>query len=68
MTEGMRPGNLKQEVMKVTKKSVMSIADIARKGDGKNTVSSHVPEVRLKAVTNAERQRLRIPSYQYILP
>ncbi len=26
------------------------------------------PSIRLKAVTSEDRQRLRIPSYQYLLP
>lgn len=54
--------------MKVSKKSALSIAKMAQDGGRKNITTAQIPAIKLKAVTNAERQRLRIPSYQYILP
>lgn len=54
--------------MKVLKKTALSVARMAQVG-GRNNVTTAQPQaIRLKAVTNAERQRLRISSYQYILP
>lgn len=54
--------------MKVSKKPVLSIARLAQDGGRKNTTTAPTQAIKLKAVTDAERQRLRIPSYQYILP
>ena len=54
--------------MKVSKNPVSSVARIA-KGGGRNNVTTPRPQaIKLKAVTDAERQRLRISSYRYILP
>lgn len=54
--------------MKVSKKPALSIARIAQDGGRKNITTAHTPAIKLKAVTSAERQRLRISSYHYILP
>ncbi len=54
--------------MKVSKKTSLSIARMTQDGGRKNITTAHTPAIKLKAVTDAERQRLRIPSYQYILP
>ena len=54
--------------MKVSKKTALSIARMTQDGGQNNITTAHTPAIKLKAVTNTERQRLRIPSYQYILP
>lgn len=53
--------------MKALKKTVLSIASDKQDGGRNNTVAKY-PAIKLKAITSAERQRLRISSYQYILP
>ena len=45
-----------------------SIAHMTQTGGQINIAATHTPTIKLKAVTNDERERLRIPSYQYILP
>jgi len=59
---------LKQKDMKVFKKPALPTVQIAHDRDRNNTMTSHASAIKLKAVTDAERQRLRISSYQYILP
>lgn len=54
--------------MKVSKKPVLSIAPNNQDGGRDNIVAVKCPAIKLKVVTSAERQRLRISSYQYILP
>lgn len=54
--------------MKALKKTVLSIASDKQDGGRNNTTVAKYPAIKLKAVTSAERQRLRISSYQYILP
>lgn len=53
--------------MKVSKKTALSVARMAQTG-GRNDVTPQPQVIKLKAVTDTERQRLRITSYQYILP
>lgn len=38
------------------------------KDGGRNTLCESKSVIRLKAVTSADRQRLRIPVYKYLLP
>lgn len=52
--------------MNVTKKTAFSTS--AKCQNDNREKSAQRPAIVLKAVTNAERQRLRISSYQYILP
>lgn len=59
---------LKLRSMKVSKQTVLSMASMAQNGGRKNIVATPVPRIRLKPVTNVERQQLRISSYQYLLP
>ena len=56
--------------MKGLKKTALSAARMVWIGDRNNISTSGVQviEIKLKAVTNDERQFMRIPSYQYILP
>ncbi len=54
--------------MKASKKTVLSIASDKQDGGRNNTTVAKYPAIKLKVVTSAERQRLRISSYQYILP
>lgn len=54
--------------MKALKKTVLPIASDKQDGGRNNTAVAKYPAIKLKAVTSAERQRLRISSYQYILP
>lgn len=54
--------------MKVSKKTALSVARMAQVGGRKNLTTARPQAIKLKAVTTAERQRLRISSYQYILP
>lgn len=54
--------------MKVLKKTASSDARMAQTGGRNNLATSRSQVIKLKAVTNDERQFLRIPSYQYILP
>ena len=54
--------------MKVLKKTAFTAAHISKDG-GRDNLSTAKPQaIKLKAVTAAERQLLRISSYQYILP
>lgn len=54
--------------MKALKKTVLPIASDKQDGGRNNTAVAKYPAIKLKVVTSAERQRLRISSYQYILP
>lgn len=54
--------------MKVFKKPAFSTAQVTQDKGRNNTATTHTPTIKLKAVTNTERQSLRISSYQYILP
>lgn len=54
--------------MKVFKKPALPTARMTQDRGRNNTTTAHTPAIKLKAVTNAERQSLRISSYQYILP
>lgn len=54
--------------MKVFKKPALPTAQMTQDRGRKNTTTAQTPVIKLKAVTDAERQRLRISSYQYILP
>lgn len=54
--------------MKVSKKTALSVADMAQVGGRNNFTTARPQAIKLKAVTTAERKRLRIPSYKYILP
>lgn len=54
--------------MKVSKKNVSSMTSMTQNGGRNGSVNSSVSQIRLRPVTTAERQRLRIPSYQYLLP
>lgn len=53
--------------MKVSKKTALSAAHMTKVGDRNNRTTAP-KSIKLKAVTAAEREQLRIPSYQYILP
>lgn len=47
----------------------ISASKACAKNSGNFVVASDVaPAIRLKAITSAERKKLRIPSYRYILP
>jgi hypothetical protein len=47
----------------------ISASKACAKNSGDFVVASDVaPAIRLKAITSAERKKLRIPSYRYILP
>lgn len=48
---------------KILKESSMEI-----NGGRKSTEISETSSIKLKAITITDRQRLRIPSYQYLLP
>lgn len=53
--------------MKIFKKTVLN--GIAASGSNHDTyVSSQDVTIKLKGISDAERESLRIPSYQYILP
>ena len=54
--------------MKVSKQPVLSMASMTQNGGRKNTMTTSASRIRLKPVTNDERQQLRISSYQYLLP
>lgn len=54
--------------MKVIKKTILSMVAINQNGDRNSAVDTQAHAIRLKAVTEAERQSLRISSYQYLLP
>lgn len=54
--------------MKVSKQPVLSMASMTQKGGRKNNMATSASRIKLKPVTNVERQQLRISSYQYLLP
>lgn len=54
--------------MKVSKKTALSVAHMTQDGGRNNLTTAQPQAIKLKAVTTAERQQLRISSYQYILP
>lgn len=54
--------------MKVSKKTVLSMTSMTQNGGRNDAVGLSATTIKLKPVTNAERQRLRISSYQYLLP
>lgn len=54
--------------MKVSKKTALAVANMAKVGGRNNLTTAKPQAIKLKAVTTAERQRLRISSYQYLLP
>ncbi len=54
--------------MKVSKKTILSKASMTQNGSRNDAVGISATTIRLKPVTNADRQRLRISSYQYLLP
>lgn len=59
---------LKLRSMKVSKQPVLSMASMTQKGGRKNIMATSASRIRLKPVTNVERQQLRISSYRYLLP
>lgn len=54
--------------MKVIKKMTLAAANMTQAEGRDKPATARTKAIKLKAVTNAERQRLRISSYQYILP
>lgn len=54
--------------MKVSKKTALSMTSMSQNGGRGKTMDKPELQIKLKPVTGAERQRLRIPSYQYLLP
>ena len=54
--------------MKVSKKTAMSVGCSTQDGGRKNHTAARPQAIKLKAVTTAERQQLRIMTYHYILP
>lgn len=54
--------------MKILKETALSVARMAEVGDRNNFTTAQPQAIKLKALTNTERQRLRISSYQYLLP
>lgn len=54
--------------MKVFKKTVLSKDASAKRGNQNDSVTNQSATIKLKSISEADRQRLRIPSYQYILP
>ena len=54
--------------MKVSKITILSIVQTAQDGVRNNFDKATGQGIKLKAVTNEERRKLRIASYQYILP
>lgn len=54
--------------MKVFKKPALPTSQMTQDRGRNNTKSACTSAIKLKAITNAERQSLRISSYQYILP
>ncbi len=54
--------------MKASKKTMLSIASMTKdRGSNVSTVKP-AAHIKLRTVTNAERQQMRISSYQYLLP
>lgn len=54
--------------MKVTKKNILSKTTITQNGSRNDAMGISPTPITLRPVTDAERQRLRIPSYKYLLP
>lgn len=52
--------------MKVIKKPLCK-ASKAENG-GRNTTNTDGSVIKLRAISDAEREKLRIPTYQYLLP
>lgn len=59
---------LKPGIMKLSKKTVLLMTSMSQNGGRNKAAVASASAIRLKAVSDAERERLRIPSYQYILP
>jgi hypothetical protein len=54
--------------MKVTKKTIFSKSNLQGDVAQVSSVSKQSKVIKLKEITEADRQKLRIPSYQYLLP
>ena len=53
--------------MKISKKTALTLTAIAKTG-GQGGYAQARNVIKLKGITTAEREKLRIPSYKYILP
>lgn len=54
--------------MKVSKKTVLTVVSMTQNGGRNNIAGTSVSQIKLKPVTDIERQHLRISSYKYLLP
>lgn len=58
----------KDRSMKVSKKILSLAASMTQNGGRGNAVIASAPKIKLQPVTADQRQNLRIPVYEYLLP